>query len=1205
VSTPPETLSDAAARQAIAASLDETLIVEAAAGTGKTTELVGRIVTILAEGRAQVGEIVAVTFTEKAAGELKLRLRERLDRARAAEASDSERRGRLDEALKGLEEAHVSTIHGFCADLLRERPVEARVDPLFEVLTESSSARMFDEAFDRWLQEQLANPPEGLRRALRRSAFGGEDGPIDRLRRAAWDLAQWRDFTTAWTRLPFDRRREIDLAIGEIHDFAALTRNPASATDPLHTGTEPARRLSEEIELQRTSGEDEPDPDGWEAALVDLSRDRNFANAKTGRGASYARGVARDRVIQARVALKARLDQFRMSADADLAALLQSDLRGAIDRYDELKARAGALDFLDLLLGARDLVRDNAIVRQGFQTRFKRIFVDEFQDTDPLQAEILLLLAADDNAETNWRRARPRPGTLFLVGDPKQSIYRFRRADVGVYREVCDRLASLGARVVRLNTSFRSVPEIQACVNNAFSPVMTGDPVTLQAPYVPLAPHRDALPNQPAVVALPVPEPYKWRYVSAGAIELSLPHTVAAFVDWVLRESGWKVSERSGEPPVTVSAKHVCLLFRRFISWQNDVTRPYVEALEARGIPHVLVGGKAFHEREEVEAIRAALAAIEWPDDELSVFATLRGPFFAVGDEALLEWTHRFGATTAQGFRRGHLHPFRVPPVFDGEMLEELAHLRPIADGLALLKRLHRRRNYVPVSETLHELLGATRAHVGFALRMGGEQALANVFHVAELARQFEAGGGISFRGFVEELRVAAENAVAAEAPILEEDSDGVRMMTVHKAKGLEFPIVILADLTCKLARAEAGRWIDPDQNLCALKLGGWAPIDLLLHDAEEAARDRAEGERLAYVAATRARDVLVIPAIGDEVYDGGWLDPLMPAIYPAPDVRRSPVGAPGCPSFPSKDTVLTRADDDPAKPTTVAPGMFEFGGRPHASNANAIRPHGERPAPSADAIPPDDGRRASNSGKYRVVWWDPHSLALQAPTLGGLRRDDLIAKDGDQAGVEKRLGEYRAWQADRAAVLARAKVPTILAHTATDLARDRVPPGPDGAGIEVVDLPRVAGRPFGPRFGSLVHATLATVPLDADTNAVRQTARTHARLLLAADAEADAAADAVAAALSHPLFARVRAASTAGGCLRECPILWRAPDGSIVEGTVDVVFEEGDALVVMDFKTDREPADLKDQYERQLTLYCRAFAALRGRPTRGVLVRI
>ena len=142
------------------------------------------------------------------------------------------------------------------------------------------------------------------------------------------------------------------------------------------------------------------------------------------------------------------------------------------------------------------------------------------------------------------------------------------------------------------------------------------------------------------------------------------------------------------------------------------------------------------------------------------------------------------------------------------------------------------------MAETIQELLDATRAHVAIVLRSAGEQALANVLHVAELARQYEASGGISFRGFVDELRDAAETAQAAEAPILEEGSDGVRMMTVHKAKGLEFPVVILADLTCKLSRAEAGRWLDPEHDLCALKIGGWAPIDLLLHDAEEAARD-------------------------------------------------------------------------------------------------------------------------------------------------------------------------------------------------------------------------------------------------------------------------------------------------------------------------------------------------------------------------------
>jgi ATP-dependent helicase/nuclease subunit A len=1211
-------LSDAEARRVIGSALDETLIVEAAAGTGKTTELVGRIVRMIAEGRALVSEIVAVTFTEKAAGELKLRLRERLDRERTAAADQPDRRSRLDDALRQLEEAHVSTIHGFCADLLRERPVEAGVDPLFEVLTEPAAVRMFDRAFARWLQETLADPPEGVRRALRRSAFGGGDGPVDRLRHAAWELAQWRDFTAPWARGAFDRRAEIAATVAALHELAALTRNPSSRSDPLFYGTEPARRLSEEIALQQTYGDadaGDADYDGWEAGLVDLSRDRVFANARQGRGAAYRNGVPRSQVLGCLEEVRARLDRFRMDADADLAARLQQELGAAIERYEEMKARAGALDFLDLLLLARNLVRDTAHVRRGFQQRFKRIFVDEFQDTDPLQAEILLLLAADQPEEVDWRQVRPVAGRLFLVGDPKQSIYRFRRADVGIYREVCRQLQAQGARLVHLNASFRSVPAIQSCVNAAFAPVMTGDELTLQAPYVPLARHRPPLPGQPAVVALPVPEPYGKRYVSGPAIEASLPAAVGAFVDWILTESRWQVTERSGTERVPVAAKHICLLFRRFVSWQTDVTRPYVTALEARGIPHVLVGGRAFHDREEIEAIRAALAAVEWPDDELSVFATLRGPFFAIGDEELLEWAHRFGRTTDTGFRRAGFHPHRIPEIFRGDVPPDLAHLEPIARALELLRRLHRHRNHVfadagdngrewgGAAGVLHELLRATRAHVGFALRRGGEQALANVLHVAELARQYELGGGISFRGFVEELRKAAETAQAAEAPILEEDSDGVRMMTVHKAKGLEFPIVVLVDLTCRLSRPDAGRWIDAERNLCAVRLGGWTPTDLLLHGPEEAARDRAEGERLAYVAATRARDVLVVPVVGDEVYEGGWLDPLMPAVYPPATARRTPETAPGVPVFPSRDSVLTRPDGDPAGPSTVSPGAYTF-------TWDGVIAPGSR---SSTPVHPSRGTRHQSPapGAYHVVWWDPHALALEAASPLGLRRDDLIAKDVEPAVVSARLDAYRQWLADRGATIARASVPDVSVRRATELASHRPLPFLDAAlpQIEVVDVARSRQRPSGPLFGSLVHATLATVPLDAAETTVRRVAETQSRILLGFGAgvaeEAIAAAEVVGAVLRHPLFERVRAADAVGRCSRELPIIWQAPDGALVEGTVDLAFEDGDDLAVLDFKTGRELDADTDRYLRQVAIYCVALGSLRGRAARGIVMRI
>ncbi len=305
------------------------------------------------------------------------------------------------------------------------------------------------------------------------------------------------------------------------------------------------------------------------------------------------------------------------------------------------------------------------------------------------------------------------------------------------------------------------------------------------------------------------------------------------------------------------------------------MTRQYVLALEARGIPHLLVGGRSFHNRGEIETLRAALAAIEWPDDELSVFATLRGALFAIGDEELLEYRSRFGA----------FHPFRL----HAESPMPNAHSASIVSALQLLQRLHRSRNHVPVASTISTLLAETRAHVRFALEHGGEQVLANVLHVAELARRYEADGGISFRGFIEELREQAEDGQSGEAPTLEEGSDGVRMMTVHKAKGLEFPVVILADITAKLRPGAASRYLDTANGTCAVRLAGCSPFDLIHHEQDELQRDEAEGVRLAYVAATRARDLLVVPAVGDEEREG-WIEPLNRAIYPPLETRRQQI---------------------------------------------------------------------------------------------------------------------------------------------------------------------------------------------------------------------------------------------------------------------------------------------------------------------------
>jgi ATP-dependent exoDNAse (exonuclease V) beta subunit len=1157
-------LSDADARRLIHEAIDDTLVVEAAAGTGKTTALVGRIVRVLEAGRADVRQIVAVTFTEKAAGELKLRLRRGLEEAR--HVASAEAAARLDDAVQHLEEAHVSTIHGFCADLLRERAVEASIDPLFRVLTEGQAEHLYDEAFDGWFQSVIGEPPEGVRRALRRPSRAfrpgetDQDGPTERLRGAGYELTQWRDFRGAWTRAPFDRGAAISSLVARVHECADLTAAPASERNTLYADTEPVRRLSRELR-RATPGAEDADLDGLETQLIDLCRHADFRRARKGSGVAYGPGVGRARVLEQRDALAEALALFQAQADADLAALLHGELLASVDRYENLKGREGALDFLDLLLLARNLVRDHEPVRRHFQGRFTRLFVDEFQDTDPLQAELLLLLASRDPAETDWRQVDPEPGKLFIVGDPKQSIYRFRRADVAVYRRVCDALIGRGATAVQLRRSFRSTANIQRTVNAAFSRVMDGDSEARQASYVPLEPDRDDHPGQPSVVVLPVPEPYGSRYLSSREIERSLPDAVGAYVDWLVNRSGWSVTEpHARDARVPLQARHICLLFRRFVSYGTDITRAYVEALEARGVKHLLVGGKSFHNRDEIETLRAALTAIEWPDDQLSVFATLRGALFAIGDETLLEYQHLCG----------RFHPFQVTAGL-------ASGLEDVWDALGVLRTLHRRRNRRPVADTIAALLDHTRAHVGFVLRAGGEQALANVMHVAELARQYELGGGMSFRGFVETLQQAARGGQAAEAPVLEEGSDGVRLMTVHKAKGLEFPVVILADITARLTPWDASRHLDVDRERCALRIGGWSPKDLVDHRDLELRRERTEGERIAYVAATRARDLLVVPALGDAPHSEGWVSPLNAALYPPEAVRREQRQAPGCPAFVSKDSVLRRPDDEPASRGTVCPG-----------------------AHSLD----------SALGSHEVVWWSPEPEAL---TLGvrapfGLRRDDLIVRDVAPDVLRRGLDTYRAWQEGRTATLETAAQPSIGVRTVTDFSLEPGAGAGVGGGIPVVvaQVPRTGVSPGGARFGSLVHALLAEVPFGPGASvALPQLAQAHGRVLGATSDEIAASCERVAATMKHPVLLRAAAADRTGKCYRETPVTLRLDSREIVEGKVDLAYLDGDEMMVVDFKTDQELDGALERYERQLQIYAAAIGAATGRDVRAILLAV
>ena len=478
----------------------------------------------------------------------------------------------------------------------------------------------------------------------------------------------------------------------------------------------------------------------------------------------------------------------------------------------------------------------------------------------------------------------------------------------------------------------------------------------------------------------------------------------------------------------------------------------------------------------------------------------------------------------------------------------------------------------MPVAATIAALLDATRAHVGFALEHGGEQVLANVAHVGDLARRYEAEGGISFRGFIDELREQAESGEAGEAPILEEGSDGVRLMTVHKSKGLEFPIVILADMTARLRASVASRSIDAERRVCAIRLAGCAPADLLEHEDEELLRDEAEGTRVAYVAATRARDLLVVPAVGDEEREG-WIEPLNGAVYPPMGMRRQQLQPPGCVEFKSKDSVLVRPDGS-AGTSTVCPGLHV---------------------------------RKLDSSEFSVVWWDPRALKLGAEAPLGIRRPELIVKDVAPDIVESGLAAYRSWRARRQRAIAAGSKPSVAVQTVTQAAKIAGAQSPDLQlpPVEIVELPRAANRPVGRRFGALVHAVLASVPLDGDLSAIQHLAAIHGRILGAPTEEIDAAAQSAHTALAHPLLNHARHAAAKGRCRREVPIAWSDHSGSLVEGVIDLAFEQADGWTVIDFKTDEEFRGNELGYRRQVAMYASGIRAANGGRVSALLMRV
>ncbi len=1153
---------DAEARRRIAEELDTTFLVEAAAGTGKTTALVSRMLAAVEAG-ARLDAMVAVTFTDKAAGELKLRLREGLERRRVA-SKDPEVRARFDAGLAALELAHVGTIHGFCAELLRERPVEAEVDPAFEMLPEEESARLLGRAFDTWFQGVLSDPPPGVRRVLqaRRWSDAGSDGsgPRRDLERAARDLIERRDFPAPWTLPSFPRAERLRAALDAVEAYSeACLRSPTRAGDP-DWATKFGLELRPRVRDLRVMLERGPESDALDALESAL---RSMTSGSAKRKWAYKlttwkwKNAEEDRVAAeaARDAAFELVTEVLRECDEELAARLQLELQAVVEAYEALKRRHGVLDFLDLLASARDLVRDHDGARAELQVRFTHLFVDEIQDTDPLQTELLLLLAADDPTTRDWRSVRVVPGKLFVVGDPKQAIYRFRRADLGVYEEVKERVREAGGEILSLSTSFRARPGIQRFVNRAFQRCFGEGVPAVQARHVPLSPAREEEVARPNVVVLPVPDPYgdRGREVTDWGVQRSFPDAVAAFVGWLVRESGWTIDDEGTSRPVV--PRDVCLLFSRMSTGWSDLAEDYVRALEARQIPHVVHGGRSFYEREEILAARQVLAAIEHPDDALAVFAVLRGAFFGFSDPELFTYREKVGP----------LLPFASAQATKEE--SEVA----IAEALALLRALHTERNERPFAETLARFFEATRAQAGLALWPSPRQTLASVARLVDRARRFDARGATSFRAFVDFVEdEAARAGGGGDSAYVEEGVDGVRLMTVHRAKGLEFPVVILCDPSAKAESNRPSRYVDAEKRLWAVPLCGAVPRELHEHGDDVREADTAERARLLYVAATRARELLVVPGLGDGMPKKWWISPLNPVVYPPKGT--APSATPGVSLTFGDDSVLHR-------------------------NMNVVEARQKTGIPFAP-IPP---------GTYEhdgvaTTWWDPGVLPLDVEPFSGLRRTELLDPKGK--GHAPASAAHARWSERRATLLARASAPSLPVRTVREVALERVTEGREVSTVSTGAWHE--GRPTGPRFGTLVHAILADIPFEAAGGATRALARAHGRLLGATPAEIDAAAEAVSSALAHPLLQR---AASATRICRETPLHRKLDDGTLVEGVVDLAFLEDDPFgdvrwTVVDYKTDLS-GGAPDDYVVQVELYAKAIEAATGIGAEAVLLGV
>jgi ATP-dependent helicase/nuclease subunit A len=825
-------------------TLDRSLIVTAGPGAGKTRVLVERVLRILERGLATLDEIVAITFTNRAANEMKAKIRLAVrERARRAPSRW------WHEAKRQVETAPISTIHGFCARLLRAHPVEAQVDPEFLILDEFHSRLLLVRAVEDVIEEGVEAEDAIIGRLVigysRRGLITALADLYARVRALGMSGEQVIALTERQRRTSADYRRAVERLeelVARLEAFPKPTeRMAAQIADFVRTYRlyGPLLRLEPRIE-------DAPVMEECMRALRD------------------ARIEKRGRMSEMAADVEACLEEIELTfydaCAADVIATLGRLLRRIDERYAALKRERGGLDYEDLQWKARELLRAHAAIADACRREIKFLLVDEFQDTNALQKEILDLVRGGGD--------RPQ---LFLVGDAAQSIYNFRGAAVEVFLRAQRELREQGGAHIDLKSNFRSTAGLVRFFNAFFARLMrvdggAGTEEALEAlgctPFVEGVAHRPESVGAPVELLLEI-GPHVRTAEEARRWEAE---RLAERIARMVREGEPLVGEEGEDGRERVRAVRygdVALLFRAM----TDV-KVYERALRERGIPYYVLAGRGFYEREEIRDVLALLQFLENTTDELALAAALRSPLFGLSDEALFWLRH---AAEASGEGELDPHPLLTSVQHHERAGGIAAEERPrVARAAEVLTRLLHLRDRLSLVELLQEILALTHFDAVQAAAFDGHQRVANIRKLIELARGFEASGPRALGDFTAFVRQFAEMADESEAHVTTETADAVRLMTVHKAKGLEFPVVIIPD-TGRPFRREA----PPVVFDRAAGLGLQVPDPRgRLHDTWSRRRvlevlrlrEYFEHQRLLFVAMTRARDYLILSGAAERL---------------------------------------------------------------------------------------------------------------------------------------------------------------------------------------------------------------------------------------------------------------------------------------------------------------------------------------------------